>query len=260
MTDVRAMLRAERAARAPAPKSRKAVPAAPPPSKKRKADAEEDEADTRKRSRPEISNENLPAGFFDAREGSEEVEDEEPKAPIDGFVPAEDEESIPLPKTEVQQPKQPAREQAEEAPVNEDEWAAFQAFTSSVASLPKSNASSANAIALESAPQTSAQIAAEDEAAKEQRSRREEEIADEKEDAAERLEEEFEVMGELEGRIARLKEKRENLRRASRTSQDAPKPVLAGREVTQVEAVQEEEESSDEEDVDEFAGWRFGSR
>merc|ERR1711981_201593 len=105
---------------------------------------------TRKRSRPELGNENLPAGFFDERDGSEEEEAVE--TPLDGFVRA-DEEDGGVKAVEKEQPKANGKEQipsqAQPEPqesVNEDEWAAFQAFTTSVSSNPTTTTQSKSAL------------------------------------------------------------------------------------------------------------------
>jgi hypothetical protein len=268
MADVRALLRAERAARAPPSKPRKHNAPAPVSSKKRKAIDDDDTEETRKRSRPQSDDGNLPAGFFDA---SEDVE-EGPLAPIDGFVPAEDEDpgvqkrdtlQEDIAKTEAAVNSSRAKAEAPPAAedVNEDEWAAFQAFTSAVPikTISALDALNSNAV-LEAAPLTTeqAQQQAREEARLDTKSKREEEIEDEKEEAAEKLEQDFEIQGELDDRVRRLKEKREALRRASRTSQDGLRPVLPSAVVAPPEAVMEEE--SDEEEVDEFDAWRFGAR
>lgn len=269
MADVRAMLRAERASRAPPSKARKQAPApAPAPavaSKKRKAD--DDDIDTRKRARPQQENKNLPTGFFDERGSSAEAD--EAQAPIPGFVPAEEEEvqlaseekPILKPNKEMLSMKEQISSQPPPDNVNEAEWAAFQAFTTSVPSKTAALDALNSHTAISAAPLTTEQAAAQARDAGAQsksRSKREEEIEEEKEEAAERLEEEFEVMGELEDRIKRLKEKREHLRRASMTSADGPRPTVVPADVP--EAVAEEESEESEDDVDEFAGWRFGSR
>ncbi|KAI1472648.1 uncharacterized protein F4812DRAFT_454463 [Daldinia caldariorum] len=105
--------------------------------------------------------------------------------------------------------------------VDEDEWAAFEAEISAEpapAPLPTFGLQSYSADAtISAAAMTAAQVAA--------RSREEEnerrkhlvdaQIADEREDATRALEAEFEEMEELEGRVRRLKERREQLRKGS---------------------------------------------
>lgn len=268
MADVRALLRAERAARAPPSKARKHDAPTAVLTKKRKAIDDDDTEETRKRSRPQSDNENLPAGFFDATEDVEEG----PQAPIDGFVPAEDEDpgvqkrdtlQEDIAKTEAA--VNSARPNVippppEAADINEDEWAAFQAFTSAVPTKPPSalDALKTSAV-LEAAPQTTEQAAqqARETVRLDTKSKREEEIEDEKEEAAEKLELDFEIQGELDERVRRLKEKREALRRAS--LEGGRPPAAAVVEVEMPEAVMEEE-SSDGEEVDDFDAWRFGAR
>jgi hypothetical protein len=274
MADVRAMLRAERAARAPSPKARKqAAPAPASASKKRKAD--NDDTDTRKRPRAQDENANVPADFFDERDDAAEEEEAELQAPIPGFVPAnEDDPSIAISQelrdkgAYVSATKGSTTNgvtvQADMAAqllpdsVDESEWAAFQEFASSVPSKSALDALKSNAT-LEAAPISAEEAAAQArEEQSKQHNKREEEIDEEKEEAAERLEEEFELMEDLEDRIRKLKEKRETLRRASKASADAERP--ASKLMVHPEAVIEEseEEDSEDDDADEFDGWRFG--
>jgi hypothetical protein len=266
------MLRAERAARAPPTKRKQAVSAPAPASKKRKAD-DDDDTDTRKRSRPQLDNANVPAGFYDERDEDEE-EDEESQAPIPGFVPAKEQDPSVIAAQDLQK-QQTATKQADTignitaqdipsqqspATIDEAEWAAFQEFTTSIPSKSTSaiDALKANAT-LEGAPLSAEEAAAQArQAQNDMRSKREEEIQDEKEEAAERLEEEFEVMGELEDRIRKLKEKRETLRRASKASADAERPTLAVKAQPEP-VIEESDEDDDESDADEFDAWRFGA-
>lgn len=98
--------------------------------------------------------------------------------------------------------------------IDESEWAAFER---DVATPPPTSALT-SAATISAAPLTAAEIAAQ---AREQESlqnkeRMEAVVEGEKEDAARRLEEEFDEMAELEERLRRLQEKREALRMARR--------------------------------------------
>lgn len=95
--------------------------------------------------------------------------------------------------------------------IDESEWAAFER---DVATPPPPTSALTSAATISAAPLTAAEIAAQ---AREQESlqnkeRMEAVIEGEKEDAARRLEEEFDEMVELEERLKRLREKREALR------------------------------------------------
>lgn len=99
--------------------------------------------------------------------------------------------------------------------IDESEWAAFER---DVATPPPPASALTSAVTISAAPLTAAEIAAQ---AREQESlqnkeRMEAMIEGEKEDAARRLEEEFDEMAELEERLRRLREKREALRMARR--------------------------------------------
>jgi ribosome-associated translation inhibitor RaiA len=246
MADVRSLLRAERAARAP-PKARKPEQAlASPPrlSKKRKAD-DDDATDTRKRTKAKGFS-NLPSAFFDATEADpleeEEEQIEEPSQPLDGFVAA----------TEAP----PALPQSTSKPTKDldEEWAAFEQDIASIPE-PKSalDALNANAV-LEAAPISATEATSQslEGDATIQKGRRDVEMEEEKEDASRALEEEFEEMEVLEERLKRLKEKREQLR--------ASKSEAINHIAAQPEAVLEDGSNEDDEDEDdEWDGWRFGT-
>ncbi|TID20937.1 hypothetical protein E6O75_ATG05702 [Venturia nashicola] len=249
MADVRSLLRAERAARAP-PKTRKQVPApaSPPrPNKKRKADdAEPAPAETRKRTKAKGST-NLPSGFFDgAEEEGDEEEDEEvdePQEPLEGFVAATEAPQT-LPQSSI--PAAPSKEL-------DDEWAAFEQDIASIPAESKTalDALNANAV-LEAAPISATEVNSQYYDPPNGQKPRDVEIEEEKEDASRALEQEFEEMEVLEERLKKLKEKREQLRASKAEAinhvEAEPEPVLA-------------EGSDDDEDDegDEWDGWRFGA-
>jgi zinc finger protein 830 len=170
---------------------------------------------------------------------------------------------------------------AVQVPVDEDEWAAFEAdlvhSTNTNTTEPAAGAAAAVAAlssdAVISAPvMSAAEIAAKSE--EEERARRRAQadiqIEDEKEEATRALENEFEVMEELEARARRLRERREALRVQSNGGGAAPKmeengggkgtaaataAAALGKE--NAAAVQEEEEDEDDEDEDDWGGFRF---
>ncbi|KAF2718008.1 hypothetical protein K431DRAFT_288056 [Polychaeton citri CBS 116435] len=114
------------------------------------------------------------------------------------------------------------------------------------------------ATTISAAPVSAEEVAAqarEDESTQ-KRGRRDKEIEAEREDAAERMQNEFEEMEELETRVKKLKEMREKLRRRSTTgdSKASQAVQVVEAELPQVpEAI--DEESSDEDDFDD---WGFG--
>ncbi|KAE9966119.1 hypothetical protein EG328_009129 [Venturia inaequalis] len=250
MADVRSLLRAERAARAP-PKSRKQVPAPsspPKPNKKRKADdSEPTTAETRKRTKAKGAT-NLPSGFFDGveGEGNEEEQDEgieEPQEPLEGFVAATEAPPI-LPQSSI--PDVPSIDL-------DDEWAAFEQDMASMPAEAKTalDALNANAV-LEAAPVSATEIDLRTLDPPNPLKRREEEIEAEKEDASRALEEEFEEMEVLGERLKRLKEKREQLR-ASKAE------VINHIEVEPEPVPGDGSDDEDDDEADEWDGWRFGA-
>jgi ribosome-associated translation inhibitor RaiA len=248
MADVRSLLRAERAARAPPPKIRKQPPTASPPkpNKKRKADDEDNAPnnDTRKRTKAKGST-NLPSGFFDGTV-EPDSEDEAIEEPLEGFVAATEAPPSLSPST--------SKPLIAPPPNLDDEWAAFE---QDIASIPDSktalDALNANAT-LESAPISATEAASQslEGDATVQKGRRDVEIEEEKEDASRALEEEFEEMEVLEERLKRLKEKREQLRLG--------KGEVVGHIAAQPEIIPEDGSDDDDDDEgDEWDGWRFGT-
>lgn len=153
-------------------------------------------------------------------------------------------------------------------PVDEDEWAAFEAdlvhgVTGGKDSAKPAAPAALNSDAVISAPvMSAAELAAKSE--EEERARRRAmvdiQIEDEKEDATRALETEFDVMEELEARARKLRERREALRLQSNSAaapavaaNDEEKGAAAGKENA---AVQEDEEDDDD-DEDDWDGFRF---
>ncbi len=86
------------------------------------------------------------------------------------------------------------------------------------------------------------------------------EIAGEKEDATKAMEDEFDDMQELEARVKRLKEKREELRKRTESNSlesGAARPQVAVEETPVEAAVASDEEDDDDDDDDDWDGFRF---
>jgi hypothetical protein len=251
MADVRSLLRAERAARAPPKTGKQPLTSPPKQNKKRKAD-EDSTKETRKRTKG-TGSQLLPSGFFDATRGpefkeeKEEVEEVvEPEAPLEGFVAAT--ETPPSLPQSTFLPTAPDKNL-------DEEWAAFEQDIASIPAPAKSALDALNASAvLEAAPISAADAASQflSNESPTAKNPREEEIEAEREDASRALEDEFDEMEVLEERLKKLKEKREQIR--------AGKSEGAEHIVAQPEAVPEDRsDEDDDDDGDEWDGWRFGA-
>lgn len=243
MVDVRALLRAERAAREPT-KPRKVQPSAPQiSSKKRKDVHESSEQNPRKRPKedeafaiPEPQSHDAPPAEISTK----------PEHSISNVVPAEAQSKEVTTGAEIN--------------VDEDEWAAFERDVATPSpSPPRQTAISAlqSDATISAAPTTKAELEVnkrrEDQQAK--RAQREEELAADKEDAARHMEDEFEEMDALEQRIRRLKEQRERLRVAS-----AGKLEVASDGGTRSPAENDEDMEDGDVDDEEDDAWVFGKR
>lgn len=138
--------------------------------------------------------------------------------------------------------------------IDEDEWAAFEREVATpppeAVTVPSKAAPRAGAV-IEAAPISAAELAQQEKSAEDaQKGRREVEIEEEKEEATRQLEDEFEDMTELEQRVQRLKEKREALR-LQREQQAAAEDQQAAKVAQDDEG---QDESEDEED--EWDPWR----
>lgn len=226
-------------------------------SKKRKAD--DRDGDSRKRTRPVVD---VPVGFFDETseinntsaqllpEGqSLTVERGDPiTKPLQGFVRANSAASNPT----SLEPLTDSGNQPATAPINEDEWAAFERDVATPppdSSAPSALTAAAN---ISAAPVTAAELAAQsrEQASTQGRERREAEIEGEKEDAARAREDEFDEMEGLEERVRRLREKREELRlrRANEVEEGLEDDGEIDAEGKRAVRVEEDEESEDEDD------------
>ncbi|KAL8924934.1 MAG: hypothetical protein Q9208_003817 [Pyrenodesmia sp. 3 TL-2023] len=223
-------------------------------SKKRKADDESSDEETRKRTK--AGEQAVPNGFVPQKDKTalyspvasiaNETPDNLPAPPADLDAT---EHGIPSYPRNAVSPFNP------KATIDEDEWAAFQR---EIATPPPGPTALTAAADIVSAPLTAAELAAQsrEQASRQAKERLEAEIAGEKEDAARQLEEEFDEMAELEDRVRRLREKREQLR--MKEKQDGP--VVEEKEPpdpTVRNGGASDEESSDE---DEGNGWRSWGR
>lgn len=244
------MLRAERAARAPAKSRKVAPPLRQPPlpaissNKKRKLDSDDSDSQDSKKSKVRFAD-------------SDSVTVIPP--------PEDDEQPETSPETVIEpQPVQPATA----GTVDEDEWAAFERDVASPPPATNTISAIRASATIEAAPLSAEEIAAQTrQDLSTQRGRREAELEGEKEDATRHLEEEFEEMEELEARVKRLRDRREQLRRGSAT---AERPQLGGPEASDTSVRQSDtaqaatstgsntqDEDEDEDDEDDWDDWRF---
>ncbi|KAI8631221.1 hypothetical protein F5Y19DRAFT_24424 [Xylariaceae sp. FL1651] len=155
--------------------------------------------------------------------------------------------------------------------VDESEWAAFEAEMATldaaastatpITTLVNGSKNTYTDATISAPAMTAAQIAAKSQEEENERRKHaaDVEIADEREDATRALETEFEEMEELEGRVRRLKERREELRKESVMNLRGAAALKGGKEVRDgKENVRVEGEDDDEEeDDDEWDGFRF---
>jgi zinc finger protein 830 len=169
------------------------------------------------------------------------------------------EESVQFPNTSipaaVDQNGPPALDP--EAPADEAELAAFErelaALEAESRAAPGTSALDSTAT-ISAAPMTAEQVAAQArEEAFEQRGKRDQELEEEREDAARAMEEELEEMEGLEERVKKLREKREALRKGGGLANDVKNAEVDPEDPPN--GVGEGGDSSDEDDEDE---WKFG--
>ena len=223
--------------------------------KKRKASNDDDDA--RKRSRPVVD---LPGSHLDDSIEANN-DNEEFTAGVAQEIDRVADESALVNASSPHRARLPSHPiTAHVAPIDEDEWAAFER---DVATPPpevqpsiSTNIAALNASAtISAAPMTAAEIAAQarQQANTQSKERREAEVEGEKEDAARALEEEFDEMEGLEERVRRLREMREALRLRNlgsggdETQNDALNGDPGGRDL------REDELESEDDDVDD--GW-----
>ncbi|KAL9068072.1 MAG: hypothetical protein Q9161_006425 [Pseudevernia consocians] len=218
-------------------------------SKKRKADDGDD--DSRKRTRPVVD---VPGGFFDEVIEAKERGDAVAK-PLEGFVRA----TGATPNLALVNPLTNPTIQPLVAPIDEDEWAAFERDVATPPPDPAAPSALTAAATISAAPMTAAELAAQsrEQATMQGRERRDAEVEGEKEDAARALEVEFDEMEGLEERVRRLREKREKLRlpRTNEAEEGLINNGENGVEGRHAGEVEDDEESEDEDDDNEWGAW-----
>ncbi|KAL8763493.1 MAG: hypothetical protein Q9184_000705 [Pyrenodesmia sp. 2 TL-2023] len=218
-------------------------------SKKRKADDESSDEETRKRTKAGeqallngfVPQEDMSTLYSPITSTANEASDDPPAPPTDldttiHGIPSHPRNSVPPP--------------SPDPTIDEDEWAAFQR---DIASPPPGSTALTAAADIVSTPLTAAELAVQsrEQASQQEKERLEAEVEGEKEDAARQLEEEFDDMAELEERVRKLREKREQLRMKEKQDdsvveeEEPPDPMVRNGSAS-------EEESSDE---DEENGW-----
>ena len=143
--------------------------------------------------------------------------------------------------------------------VDEDEWAAFEREVVAPTRFTRAPPAAMAAATISAAPVSAQEIIAQQRKEREELARaREADVEGEKEDAARLLEEEFDEMEQLEERVRRLKEKREELRK--RRMEDA-QALDATVESDPADNLEGDNRDSDESGSDEDSGgwedWRF---
>lgn len=137
--------------------------------------------------------------------------------------------------------------------VDEDEWAAFEREVAAPTRIPHAPAAVAAEATISAPPVPAEELAAQQEREKASTGRtREAELEGDREDAARFMEEQFDEMDQLEERVRRLKQMREELRQ-KRANDQAAKDVSM---VSEDQRAGAESDSDDDEDED-WDDWRF---
>lgn len=216
-------------------------------SKKRKADDSED--DSRKKSKP--ANGVTQQYFEDENDFNAQfpLTDSEEEEGVNGK--AQDAKKPSEAPTESQQPTPPTTT-IQSGVIDEDEWAAFERDVATPPPEPSALTAEATIVA---APMTAAELAAQsrEEANVQRKTLREAELEGEKEDAARQLEEEFDEMAELEERVKRLREKREQLRVAKAESKANVEVEAEKEEGSEGDDEKDDDDGSDEDEWDLWA-------
>jgi zinc finger protein 830 len=219
-------------------------------SKKRKADDGDERV--RKRSRAD----GLPEGFFD--EGA--VDDPETTVTRTNGSPPISRQEVQLPSRPATPLKAPNPMVAPDLPaVDEDEWAAFEA------DIAATEAPTVEEAVISAPAMSAAELAAKskEEEIAQRKERQEAELEGDKEDAARKLEDEFEEMEALEERIRKLKEKREALRLKDTGGNTAVPAVQSEVPATKSDTagvngdIEEDDEEDEDDDDDDWDGFRL---
>jgi hypothetical protein len=172
----------------------------------------------------------------------------------------------PLIGNEIQLPSRPATPlkapgavfPSRAATVDEDEWTAFEADIAAV-EAPTAEEAVISAPAMSS--EESAAKSQEEENAR-KKERQEAELEGDREDAARKLEDEFQEMEALEERVRKLKEKREALRLRDSAGKNtvnstAPDPVAAALEAPKPSSTEDDDDDDDDDGDDDWDGFRL---
>ena len=247
MADVRALLRAERAERAvrgSAVKSKQHPPPLPRPvtqSKKRKADARLDE-EPRKRPKAQLANE--------ISEGNEAKSVQ--KTPEENYVEHPPPAAAEWDESASTHEQDELRDESNQLFEADPEFASFlKEMDEHSAPFPTSHAAFSGGYGTISGKALTAEEleAKQQEATAAQKSTRDEELENDKEDAARVLDEEFDQVQEMESRVSRLRAIREK----TRPKQDEEPEVRA--EELPPDATEQSQDEEDEED--EWDAWTF---
>jgi zinc finger protein 830 len=247
MADVRAMLRAEKASRS----GSKSI------SKKRKV-ADDSSTQAEKRSRANDETPHVAPSLDTPTLPQQPAAHDEPQpTPIQEPSRSTGDRLKPPSKAADGQPSSPPVDAGPSDAVDEAEWAAFERDVASPEPTPAMSALDAiRSSAIRAEPMTAAEIESRQrtEAQRRERDRRDEEAEGDKEEAAQRLEDEFEQMEALELRIQRLKDLREELRKRPRSDDGPPEatPAAAAEESDAGESDGPEDDDDDD--------WNMGFR
>ncbi|RJE19644.1 hypothetical protein PHISCL_08019 [Aspergillus sclerotialis] len=144
--------------------------------------------------------------------------------------------------------------------IDEDEWAAFERDVAAPTRVPQAPAAISAQATISAAPISAEQLAAQQQNEKDMAARaRETEAEGEREDAARFMEDEFDEMEQLEERVRRLKQKREELRKKRSADEMNPQKDEPAPEPEEPEAgagAHSDDDDDDDED-DDWDNWRF---
>lgn len=223
----------------PAVTNSETVPAIPSNRISRKRSRDKSPEDARKKSKPGVPEGFLVSGF--EQSSIESTSD----APSGQEIQLVSRPATPLKTT-------PTLEAVPQLPsVDEDEWAAFEAEIAAAEDAPRAED------AVISAPAISAEelaTKARQEESAHRKERHEAELEGDKEDAARKLEDEFEEIEKLESRLQKLKEKREALRLKEQNAMLVP--VEAMNDVDGLDDSDEDEDDEDDTEWDAFPRMR----
>ncbi|OGE51492.1 hypothetical protein PENARI_c013G05095 [Penicillium arizonense] len=183
-------------------------------------------------------------------EGAEQVEDVAgPVPPVDGP------DEIVEPTQDAQETIATAPSQPQPMAVDEDEWAAFEREVAAPSRVPQAPAALSAEATISAAPITAEELAAQQAREKAAATKsRDAELEGEREDAARFMEEEFDEMDQLEERVRKLKQKREELRK--KRAEDQARDEAMGSTSAEQDSAESENDDDDDDDED-WDDWRL---